>query len=91
MGATLHLTSYLTTTPEGHILLDTADEESVPGVRENIQQLGFRLRDVKIMISSHAHIDHVGGFTQMKELTGASVLASEAADWACTARNCGAV
>ena len=78
VGDTLHLTTYLITTPEGHILIDTGYEESVPGIRENIEKLGFQVKDVKLMISSHAHHDHIGGHALMKEVTGATVLATAA-------------
>ena len=76
VGASQHITAYLITTPQGHILLDTGFEESVAAVRENIEKLGFQLRDVKLMLPSHAHGDHVGGFTLMQELTGARVFSS---------------
>jgi metallo-beta-lactamase class B len=76
VGASQHITAYLITTPQGHILIDTGYEESVAPVRENIESLGFKIRDVKLMLPTHAHGDHVGGFTQMKELTGARVLSS---------------
>ena len=78
VGDTLHITTYLITTPEGHILLDTGYEESVPGIRQNVEKLGFQMRDVKLMISSHAHHDHIGGHALMKEVTGATVLATAA-------------
>ena len=78
VGATQHLTSYLITTPQGHILLDYGYKESVPGVRGNVEQLGFQLRDVKILLNSHAHHDHVGGEALMKELTGARTLVMDA-------------
>lgn len=76
VGASQHITAYLITTPQGHILIDTGFKESVAPVRENIEALGFKIRDVKLMLATHAHGDHVGGFTQMKELTGAKVLSS---------------
>ena len=69
--------AYLITTPEGHILFDTQYEETVPIIRDNIQTLGFRIQDVKIMINSHAHTDHMQGHARMKELTGADVVMSE--------------
>jgi len=69
--------SYLITTPEGLILMDTQYEETVPIIRDNIQKLGFRIQDVKIMINSHAHTDHMQGHPRMKELTGAQVVMSE--------------
>jgi metallo-beta-lactamase class B len=70
------LACYLITTPAGHILLDTGLEESPPIIRANIETLGFKLRDIKIILSSHAHYDHVGGHAEMKKATGAKVYAS---------------
>jgi len=72
------LACYLITTPAGHILLDTGLEESPVIVRANIATLGFKLRDIKIILSGHAHYDHVGGHAEMKEATGAQVYASAA-------------
>jgi len=69
--------SYLITTPQGHILLDSIYEDTVPLIRDNIQKVGFRYQDVKIMINSHAHTDHMAGHARMKELTGAQVVISE--------------
>jgi len=69
--------AYLITTPDGHILLDTQYDDTVPIIRDNIQKLGFRIQDVKIMINSHAHTDHMQGHARMKELTGAQVVMSE--------------
>ena len=67
-------TSFLITTPEGHILLDTAVDSMAPIIRKNIEQLGFHLPDIKIILQAHAHVDHVGGLAAFKELTGAKVL-----------------
>src|SRR6185369_16556717 len=72
------LACYLFTSPSGHILLDTGFEESGPIIRANIQSLGFKLQDIKIILSSHAHYDHVGGQADMKRDTGALVYASAA-------------
>ena len=69
--------AYLITTSEGLILLDTQYDDTVPLIRDNIQKLGFRIQDVKIMINSHAHTDHMAGHPRMKELTGAQVVMSE--------------
>lgn len=68
---------YLITTNAGHILLDTGYAETVPIVKAGVEKLGFRMRDIKIMISGHAHSDHVAGHALVKEMTGARVLASE--------------
>ena len=70
------ITSFLITTPEGHILLDSGFAETVPQIKRNIAALGFRLEDVKILINSHAHYDHAGGLAELKELTKAKLLAS---------------
>lgn len=67
--------SYLFTTPEGHILLDTGMPRMHQGVRANIEKLGFKVSDIKIMISSHAHVDHVGAHAEMQKATGARVMA----------------
>lgn len=72
------VTSYLITTPKGHILLDSGFLETVPQIRENIAKLGFKLEDVKILINSHAHYDHAGGIAELKRLTKAKLFASDA-------------
>src|SRR5687767_11037268 len=51
------VSSFLITTPEGHILLDTGFEDTVPIIRRGVEQLGFRFTDIKLILSSHAHID----------------------------------
>jgi metallo-beta-lactamase class B len=78
VGKTSHNPSFLFTSDEGHILIDTTYEEFVPDIQANIEKLGFNIHDVKIILSSHAHHDHVGGHAKMKEITGATLLSSEA-------------
>jgi len=70
------LASYLISTKDGLILVDTALEESGPIIRKNIEELGFKATDVKIILSGHAHFDHVGGHQTMKEQTGAKIYAT---------------
>ena len=65
-------------TPAGHILLDSGFEETVPLIRANLQRLGFKLEDVKILLASHAHMDHVSGHAEIRRLTGARVMAMAA-------------
>lgn len=72
------VSSFLITTPEGHILIDTGFEMTVPRITNSLAQLGFRLQDVKFLLSSHAHLDHTGGHALMKSLTGAKICISEA-------------
>ena len=70
-----NIASYLITTPQGHILVDTGTKEMTPVIISSVQKLGFNLRDIRIMLSSHAHFDHVGGHAAMKKATGARVMA----------------
>jgi metallo-beta-lactamase class B len=72
------LSSFLITTPQGHILLDSGLVETVPQIQQNVVQLGFRLEDVKVLINTHAHYDHAGGLALLKRLTGATLMATEA-------------
>ena len=67
------LASYLIATPEGHIVINSGFEETVPMIQKAIESLGFNLADVKILLASHAHSDHVAGHARLKELTGAKV------------------
>lgn len=66
--------AYLIDTEDGLILLDGAFEESVPIILNNIETLGFDAANIKLLITSHAHLDHVGGIAALKELTGAKLL-----------------
>jgi metallo-beta-lactamase class B len=74
VGAT-DVSSHIIVTPEGLILLDTGTAQMLPGIRRNVEKLGYNLRDIKVILSSHAHWDHVEGHAAMKELTGAQVMA----------------
>ena len=79
------LTSFLITTPKGHILLDGGMPETAAQIERNITRLGFSLRDVKILLNSHAHFDHAGGLAELKRITGAKFYAG-AGDVALLAR-----
>lgn len=72
------VSSFLITTPKGHILLDSGFAETVPLIADGIKQLGFKIEDVKILINSHAHYDHAAGLAHLKRLTGAQLILSEA-------------
>ena len=75
VGAT-EVSAFLITTPRGHILLDSGFYETVPQIQKNVAQLGFRFADIKILINSHAHYDHAGGLALLKQMTGATFMAS---------------
>ena len=66
---------YMVTTPEGHILVDTGTTQMTNAVLGNIQKLGFKLSDVRIILSTQAHFDHVAGHAAIQKATGASVMA----------------
>lgn len=69
------LTALLITTPKGHVLLDAGMPSYAPQVAKNIEALGFKPRDVRWILNSHAHFDHSGGFAELKTLTGAKLAA----------------
>ncbi|WP_199798647.1 subclass B3 metallo-beta-lactamase [Erythrobacter sp. HKB08] len=65
--------------PTTHVLIDTGTEEGAEVVRANIEQLGYDMKDVTVLLQSHEHFDHVGGLAKMKEWTGGAVVASKRA------------
>jgi len=69
------LSSYLITTPAGHILLNSTYERNVRTIEKSVTQLGFKFTDVRILLGTHAHGDHQEGDALVKELTGAQVMA----------------
>ncbi|MDY6949307.1 MAG: MBL fold metallo-hydrolase, partial [Pseudomonadota bacterium] len=73
------LSAVLITSPAGHVLIDAALPQSAPLIARHVQQLGFEMSDVKIILNSHAHYDHAGGIAELQKLSGAKVLASDLA------------
>ena len=71
------LASYLIATPEGHILINSSFEESVPLIRTSIEKLGFKFTDVKILLISHAHSDHCAGSAEIIKETKAQYFVME--------------
>lgn len=71
---TQQLGSFLVTTPAGHILINSDFESTVPLIRQNIETLGFAFEDIRIVLGSHAHGDHMEANALVKELTGAEVV-----------------
>ena len=72
------LASYLVTTPQGHVLVNSCLEANVPLIRTSIETLGFRFRDIRILLISHAHWDHVAGSAMIKRMTGAKYVVMDA-------------
>jgi metallo-beta-lactamase class B len=73
------LSSVLITSPQGHVLIDGALPQSAPLIAKHVEQLGFKMSDVKIILNSHTHYDHAGGIAELQKLTGARVVASDKA------------
>ena len=71
------LASYLVTTSQGHILINSDLEANVPMIRASVESLGFKFSDIKILLISHAHWDHCAGSAMIKRLTGAKYMVME--------------
>lgn len=69
------LSSFLITTPQGHILINSIYERNVPTIQDSVQKLGFKFEDIKILLGSHAHGDHQEGDGLVAKLTGARAMA----------------
>src|SRR5438477_8726426 len=67
------LATFLVTTPEGHILINSGFERTVPLIQRSVESLGFKMTDVKILLASHDHSDHVAGHALLLKLKGAKV------------------
>ncbi len=67
------LAIYLVATPKGHMLINTGFDETVPLIRASVRSLGFKMTDIKIILASHAHSDHVAGHARAREISGAKV------------------
>lgn len=74
---TYDLACYLISTPKGHILINTGVDGSAPMIRAHVEKLGFKFSDIRILLATHAHFDHVGGMAEVKRLTGAKMMISE--------------
>jgi metallo-beta-lactamase class B len=68
---------YLITTEQGHILIDTGVTELHEQIKANVRKLGFKVEDIKILLATHAHFDHVQGHEAMRAVTNAQVMAIE--------------
>ena len=77
-GGSKGLASYLVTTSQGHVLINSNLVESVPQLRASVEQLGFRFADIKVLLISHAHWDHNAGSAAIKALTGAQYMVMDA-------------
>jgi len=70
------ISAVLVTSPQGHILIDVGTEKSPQAIAAHIRQLGFKVEDIKYIVTSHAHGDHIGGTAALQRLSGATVIGS---------------
>lgn len=77
---TKSLGSFLVTTPQGNILINTSYERTVPVIKDSVEKLGFKFTDTKIILGSHAHGDHMEGDALAKELSGGAQVMAMAED-----------
>ena len=73
-----NIASILVATPQGHILIDTGTQKMAAVVFPNIVKLGFKPAEIKLMLISHAHYDHMETMETIRRITGATVAALEA-------------
>lgn len=74
---TYDLACYLITTPKGHFLINTGLAASVSQIKKNIETLGFRFTDIKVLLNTQAHYDHMGAMAAIKKKTGAQLMINE--------------
>jgi len=74
---TYDLACYLVVTPKGNVLINTGLAESTAQIRTNIQKLGFKFSDIRILLNTQAHFDHLGAMAEIKKLTGARLMINE--------------
>jgi metallo-beta-lactamase class B len=73
---TAGLSSVLITSKAGHILIDGATPQAAAQIAQHIRQLGFRVEDIRYILTSHEHFDHAGGIAELQKVSGATVLTS---------------
>ena len=69
------LAAYLITSPQGHVLIDTVMPGNTATTIAAIEKLGFKLADIRYLVNTHAHLDHTGGFAEIKKASGAQMVA----------------
>ena len=73
---TCGISSILIVGSQGDILIDGGPEEAADLIAANIRSLGYRVEDIRFILSSHEHPDHIGGIAQLQRMSGATVVAS---------------
>jgi metallo-beta-lactamase class B len=74
---TYDLACFLIVTPEGHVLINSGLAASATMIKKSVEALGFKFADIKILLTTQAHYDHVAGLAEIKENTGAKMMVHE--------------
>lgn len=74
---TYDLACYLIVTSKGNILINTGLAASGPMIEANVEKLGFNFKDIRILLTTQAHLDHLGAMAAIKKLTGAKMMVDE--------------
>jgi metallo-beta-lactamase class B len=77
---TCGISSILIVGDEGNVLIDGGTEKGAEVIAANIRSLGFKLKDIRYLLMSHEHFDHVGGIARLQQLTGATLVTSAPAE-----------
>ncbi|HKP34279.1 MAG TPA: subclass B3 metallo-beta-lactamase [Sphingomicrobium sp.] len=73
---TCGISSILVTGSQGHVLIDGGTEQGADLIAANIRRLGYRVEDIRFILHSHEHFDHVGGISKLQRMSGATLIAS---------------
>jgi metallo-beta-lactamase class B len=73
---TCGISSILITGSQGHVLIDGGTEQGADLIANNIRRLGYRVEDIRFILHSHEHFDHVGGISKLQRMSGATLVAS---------------
>lgn len=65
--------------PQGHILIDSGPANAFEGVSKSLRAIGVRLNDIRTILTTHEHHDHMGGVAQFQKASGATVLVRQEA------------
>lgn len=74
---TYDLACYLITSPKGHILINTGLAASAEQIKSSVERLGFKFADIKILLTTQAHFDHMGAMSAIRKMTGAAFMVDE--------------
>jgi metallo-beta-lactamase class B len=73
---TCGISSILITGSQGQVLIDGGTEQGADLIADNIRRLGYRVEDIRFILHSHEHFDHVGGVSKLQRMSGATLVAS---------------